>query len=135
MKQLFIFEEHTADIKIKLFGATLNELFEHAVLAFASYTLSEAHIGLKRKKKIEIKGDDYNSLMYKFFDELIYLLDAEHFLAAKAQVYFKDNTIRAELFGDSSFHYEIKQIKAATYAEMYVKKTGKLWEARVVLDV
>lgn len=132
----FEFLEHTADIKLKLYGSTMQELFENGVLAFASYSNSGNKISPSMGKVIDIKGDDTSSLLYNFFDELVYLVDADHFIVSKAQITLRGNNLHAELFGDKTDKYNLKQVKAATYAEMSIqkRKSGN-WEAIVVLDV
>ena len=133
--RFFEFLEHTADIKIKLYGITLQEVFENGVLAFADYVSSSKNISSNKGKVIDVKGDDTSSLLYNFFDELIYLIDAEHFITAKASITLRGNNLHAELYGDSTDKYNLKQVKAATYAEMSVEKKRNGWEAIVVLDV
>ena len=86
---------------------------------------------------IKIKGKDNEEILYKFIDELIYLLDAKNFIVAKVKVKIKNNNLEAEVYGDNASKYkDLDHIKAATYSEMYIKqKKDKTWEAQVVLDV
>jgi SHS2 domain-containing protein len=131
----FEYLEHTADLKIKIFGGTLAELFENAASALSKYISSEKDIKTRKAKIVEVQGIDINSLLYNFFEELIFLIDAENFAVAKASVNLRGNNLRAELSGDNASKYSLKQIKAPTYAEMYIKKIKNSWEAQVVLDV
>ena len=81
-------------------------------------------------------GNDKEAMLSSFIEELIYLLDADDFVVAKAKVSVKGKKLNAEIFGyDSKNYEELDHVKAATYAEMYVKKTSKGWEAQMVLDV
>ena len=137
MKKKFKFLEHTADIKFKVWGKNLDEIFENCAGAFSYYLSGEKKIKNLATKKISLSGTDNESLLYNFIDELIYLLDAKNFVVSKAKVRIKNNKLRGEVFGDSASRYSgLDYIKAATYAEMYVKKikSGR-WEAQVVLDV
>lgn len=135
MDKSFEFLEHTADIKFKLHGVTLQEVFENGVLAFAAYMSNNKKISPSKAKVIDVKGEDTSSLLYNFFDELVYLVDAEKFVACKASITLRGNNLHAEIYGDSTSKYTLKQIKAATYAEMAVEKKKSGWEAIVVLDV
>ena len=134
MEKKFIFLEHTADIKFKAFGETLNELFENVAIAVSNYLSRGEKVKASKGKVINVNGDDYESLLYNFIDEILYLLDAEHFLTAKADIIIRGFNLKAELYGDDSSNYQIDHIKAATYSEMYVKKKD-FWEAPAVLDV
>lgn len=133
----FKFLEHTADVKFVLRGRKIEDIFSNCAEAISSIISRGVKIKDIRKKKISITGKDYESIMYKFIDELIYLLDAEGFLVSRAKIKLKDNILTAELYGDDSSKYnDLDSIKAATYAEMYVKqKKDKTWEAQVVVDV
>ena len=134
MKYKFL--EHTADIKFQVYGKTLNEIFENSVLAIAEYLSRGVKIKTSKGKIIDLFGTDLKYVFYNFLDELIYLLDAENFITSKAIITLRGNNLHAELFGDRASNYkDIDNIKAATYAEMYIKKTENGWEAQAVLDV
>ena len=134
MEKRFIFLDHTADIKFRAFGETMNKVIENCVEAIAEY-MSDRKIKPIKGKKIDVKGEDNESLLYNFLDEIIYLIDAENFVASKANVTLRGYNLHAELYGDDSSKYNLKQIKSATYAEMYIKQKPNGWEAQVVLDV
>lgn len=135
-KEKFKFLEHTGDIKIKAFGKTLNETFQNAALAVSSYLSRGKKIKISKEKIIKVSGIDQKSLFYNFLDELIYLLDAEHFITASAKVKIKGNTLTASLKGDNASNYQdLDHIKAATYAEMHIKKISSGFQAQAVLDV
>lgn len=134
-KKKFEFLPHTADFKFKAFGDNLNEVFENTVLAISAYISPDNKIASKKGKVIEAHGKDYESLLYNFIDEILFLIDSEGFIPAKAEVNLMGYNLKAELYGDDAKNYEIKAIKAATYAEMHIKKTAKGFEAQAVLDV
>ena len=130
------FLEHTADIKFRAYGKTLDEAFENSVLAISEYLSRGEKISSKKGKSITIHGTDLENLLYNFLDEIVYLLDAENFLTAKAEVKILGNNLKATLYGDDSKKYkDLYYIKSTTYAEMHVKKTSKGWEIQAVMDV
>lgn len=128
--------EHTADVKFKIYGKNLNEVFENSALAVSDFLTRGKKIKSSKVKKIKIKEEDLESLLYKFLDELVYLLDAKGFVVSKAKVRIKGLELNAEIFGDDAKKYEgLDHFKAATYAEMYVRKKKDGFEAQFVLDV
>ena len=131
----FEYLDHTADIKFKVSGNSLDKVFENVVLAVSDYLVGGEKVSGKQKKEIKIEKDNTESLMYAFIDELLYLLDSSSFLVSKAKIKIDNNKLTGVLYGDSASKYEITQIKAATYAEMKIKENLKGWEAQVVLDV
>jgi len=137
IKKKFEFLEHTADIKIRIYGKSIEEIFENAVLALSNYISRGQKIKSKIVKKIKVNGADMENLLLNFLDETIYLFDARNFIISKAKVRIKDKKLDVELFGDRASNYkELDQVKAATYHEMYIKKlkAGR-WEAQFVIDV
>jgi len=132
----FEFLKHTGDLKFQAHGKNLNEMFENCVLAVSSVFSRGKKIKDLRMKKISVSGKDYESLLYEFIDEIIYLFDASGFVASRAEVKIEDKTIHAEIYGDDTSNYDnLDAIKAPTYSEMYVKKKNDTWECQVVLDV
>jgi len=137
MSKAFEFLEHTADVQFKAYGKTLNDVFRSCALALSTVLSPEKKITKKLSKKISVSGKDNEELLYRFIDELLFLLDAESFVVSDANVVVRKNSLSATVYGDDAHRYSgLDHVKAATYAEMYVKevKKGK-WEAQVVLDV
>mgnify|MGYP001172713301 CR=1 FL=1 len=136
MENKFKFLPHTSEIKFKAWGKTLNEAFENSVLAFAEFVANENKLKASKGKVVTISGDDRESLLYNFLEELISLIDSEEFVVVKATVTLRGNNLLAEIYGDDASNYKgIQNVKAPTYSEMYVKQTSKGWEVQVVLDV
>ena len=135
-RKKFEFLEHTADIKIKTHGKSLSGIFQNFTLAVSEYLAKENKIKPVLSKKVKLKAENTESLLYDFLDHLIYLLDAKNFVVKRARVRVKNNKLEGEVFGDKASNYEgLDHIKAATYAEMYIKKKKSGWESQVVLDV
>jgi len=131
------FLEHTADIKFKAFGKTLNEAFENTALAISEIIAGENKIKPKKGITKNISGDDKENLIYNFIEEIVTLLDSENFLTAKAEVNVLGNNLKATFYGDDASNYKgLDHIKSPTYAEMYVKETeNHNWEIQAVVDV
>lgn len=134
------FLEHTADIKFMAWGKTLEKLFENSAFALANFLSKGQDIQNKIKKKFKITGKDYEELLYNFIDGIVYLLDAENFIAVKTRVKIINKKgkieLEASVYGDKVENYEnLDYIKSATYSEMYVKKIPEGWEAQAVVDV
>ncbi len=138
-KQEFTFFEHTADIKFQAYGKSLEKAFENSALAMFN-TMSNKKIKGKIKKKIKVRGNDYESLLYNFLEELLFFLDSENFFLSKPKLKIKKGKkyfeLEGEILGDIAKNYEIKiDVKAITYNEMFVKKIKDTWVCQAVLDV
>lgn len=137
MKYKFL--EHTADVKFQAFGKTIEEAFKNSALAAKEAICGKTRIREKISRKINVKGKDLESLMYKFLEEILYLLDAENFMISRIKKVKLDREqfkIEAEIAGDKAENYNFtNQVKAATYNDMFVKRERGKWIAQVVLDV
>jgi SHS2 domain-containing protein len=137
--QKYVYLPHTADVKFQAFGKNLNFVFENSALAF-SHAMYAGKVKRKLKKRVNIRGNgnDFESLLYNFLEQLIILLDSENFFLSKAKVKINEKkmTLSAELHGDDAKNYKIGlDVKAITYNEMFVKKVKDKWACQVVLDV
>lgn len=134
-KKDILFLEHTADIKVQVRASSESKLFARCAEALSSYMVRNVAVKKKKKKEFVIGGIDRYALLYKMLDEIIYLADAEGFISSSAETSFSEKGIRVQLKGDDSKQYTLTQVKAATYAEMEIKKEGSGWKAQFVLDV
>ncbi len=133
----FKFIEHTADIKFQAFGNSVEEVFANSALAMFN-AMSDEKVKEKKSFKINVKGKDFESLLYNFLEELLFLFDSENFFMAKVKniKITKNFKLKAEVVGDDAENYEIHiDIKAITYNEMFVRNEKGKWTAQVVLDV
>lgn len=135
MKYKFL--KHTADIKFQAFGENIEKVFENSALALKESICGKIKIKSSLSKKIKISGKDYESLLYKFLEEIIYFLEANNFIISEVKnLKIKDMKLNAEILGDKSKSYNFtNSVKAVTYNEMFIKEEGKKWIAQVVLDV
>ena len=133
----FKFLEHTADVKFQAFGKNSEEVFENSALALKESISGKIKIKEDKNKLIKAKGKDFESLLYNFLEEIIYLLDAENFLISKIkEIKIKDFKLSAKISGDKASNYNFtNEVKAVTYNDMFVEKKGKRWVSQVVLDV
>lgn len=130
------FLEHTADIKFKVWGKSLEKVFENSALALSEIFSRSSKVDSTKTKKIELEEENHEALLYSFIDELIFFLDAEHFIVSKAKVKISGSKLSAVIYGDDSLRYPgLEHVKAATYSEMYVKKVKEGWEAQLVVDM
>ncbi len=142
------FLEHTADVKFLTEGKTLEEAFKASALALKETILKEKiEIKEKQEKEFQVYGKDYESLLYNFLEEFLYLLDAEDFLLSEIKkIEIKKSKhrkyiLKAEVKGDKASRYKFtNDVKAITYNDMFVKQVEKKGKeekfiCQVVLDV
>ena len=134
----FKYLKHTADAKFVAFGKDIDEVFVNSAFAMFNILGETKKVKTKKKKKIKIKSRSYESLLYDFLEELIFLLDTENFFLGKVEnlKIGEDFSLSATVFGDNIKNYEVNSdIKAVTYSDMKIEKTKKGYEATVVVDI
>jgi SHS2 domain-containing protein len=144
----FKFLEHTADVKFQAFGKDIEDVFKNSAFALKETICDEIEVKEKKKKIIHIKQKDFESLLYSFLEEIIYLLDAENFLISDiSKIKIDKFSLKATIMGDNASEYEFTNpVKAVTYNDMFVRteeepdprnqnKKIKFWRTQVVLDV
>ena len=133
------FLEHTADVKFRAYGKTLEKAFENAAIATFQVMTDVNKIEKKHDKDIKVKGDTAQTLLYNFLEELIFLMDSESFLLADVKLEeFGHGFLKAKLIGDyqEEFKYDVHTyIKAVTYNELLVDETEKGYMVQVVHDI
>ena len=148
MENRFKFLEHTADIKFQAFGDSIEECFENAGYALVNIICKDKVKSIK-KKKISVKGQDKQRLLYDFLEEFLYLIDVGDFLVGEIKnikivglskirnkMKSYDLHLTADVFGDLLENYETEtDVKAITYNDMFIKSLREKGKDRFVCQV
>src|SRR3989338_2624510 len=125
---------HTADVKFRAYGKSLEEVFENAAFALYNVMVDTKNVKAKVTKRIAAEGDDLPALLQSFLEQFIILLDTDNFfLEAVKRIEIKKSasgySLAAVAAGDEAKNYETigPQVKACTYNSMLVKQQGKQW--------
>ncbi|PIY73918.1 MAG: archease [Candidatus Portnoybacteria bacterium CG_4_10_14_0_8_um_filter_40_50] len=129
--------EHKADLKIRAFGKTKEELFLNMMIGMNENMKPEIKKPIeKTKREIKIESPDLDSLLVDFLSEVLYLIQVNKEIYNNMEFKkFTDTEIEAELFGQKAERFG-EDIKAVTYHQLDVCQTkGGTWEARVLFDI
>lgn len=142
MEKKFKFFKKTADAKFQAYGDTLEEAFSNAALAMFNIMTDTKKVRPLIEKKVFVKADGLESLLYDFLAKFLVLLDGDNFVAHEVIVSKVDETnggysIEATALGDTlNGKYEAHDnVKAVTYNEMKITSTKKGWVLQVVCDI
>jgi SHS2 domain-containing protein len=115
----------------------MEEAFVSAAEAVKETICGDTKIEAAVEKQIELSGNDFESLLYGFIEEFLYLLDAEGFLPAEVRsIEIGNGRLVARIAGDTAGQYKVSNsVKAVTYNEMAVTAGEDGWVAEFVLDV
>lgn len=129
--------EHKADLKIKVFGKTKEELFQNALLGMEeSMKVEITDKGGAAERVLRVKSSDFQALLVDFLNEVLYLNQMNKEIYKNAE--FKklsDTELEIQLNGQKIEKFG-EDIKAATYhnLDIHQKKDGS-WEATILFDI
>jgi SHS2 domain-containing protein len=126
--------EHTADWEMQVWAPDFPGLLEQA--ARGMYALAGVRLAGKPRhtKTIELSAQDEESLLVKFLEELRYLGETEGLAFDGYRIRVAAGQLVAELSGSSLLQVS-KEIKAVTFHNLAIRRTGRGLEASIVLDV
>jgi len=134
--------DHTADIRVEVWGKTRKELFGNAVAAMFDVMVdwpSEEKIKPLEEKTVKITGNNLEDTLINFLREALYLFNGKGWLIKSCEpVELTGRSIVARLQGEPYNRQKnpLKtEIKAVTYHGLIINKSKKFWQAKVVFDV
>jgi SHS2 domain-containing protein len=131
--------EHTADIGFRAYGSSREELFANCARALISIMFDVTDVNEKRSWHLSAEGEDQESLLVNWLNEVLFFLDTRRLVFGRLQVAFPA-TFRIECTAwgeerDPQRHPGRLQVKAATYHQLRIVKEGDVWMAEVYVDV
>jgi SHS2 domain-containing protein len=139
MEKAFKIIDHTADVGIIAYGADVEELFSNAALALFSLITELESVEDKLHLDLEVSGEDRDSLLVEWLNELIYLFDVKHILFNRFDIIsLTHNELKATCYGEDfePRKHKIKTgVKAATYHTLRLDKNDGGYKAQIILDI
>ena len=140
MKRFEFIDITTADVAFLAYGKDLNELFADAALAMFEVMINTKQVKPLISRKIRIKGNDLESLMFNWLNELLLYVDSENLVFSdfKLKVDEKKFSLSAECKGEKinqEKHETRTVVKSATMHKMEIKKEKGIWKAQVIIDI
>lgn len=140
MTYKFLPDVALADIAFQAESKTIDSIFESCARAMTDIMVDPETLRAKTERKIELKAEDKDRLLYDFLTELIVIKDVDSLLFKefKVRVGNKGSTLSASLKGepiDRERHTLRNDVKAVTMHMFGISKEGDHWKATVVLDI
>lgn len=138
---------HTADIKIRVYGQTMAELFKHALQGMFQSIGPHAQ-GCHEKDGrlicknlpvhhgIHLQSYDTESLLVDFLSQALYLSDIHNEAYLDAEIHELTPTeIKATVKGVKITGFDVVEIKAVTYHDLKIEQSGQIWQTDIVFDI
>jgi protein archease len=132
-----------ADIAFEATGCNLPELFTSAADATMNVMIENLDtIKPREMRRIELKNDAIDMLLFDFLQEVIFFKDAERLLLRVREMRIEEEegaySLKATTAGeplDDTRHQQRADVKAVTLHDFHVKKIEGGWKAAAMLDI
>lgn len=132
------FEEvdHTADVGIRAYGSTLDELFANAAAGMFSLITDLDSVKPVGEFAVKVSAADLKSLLFDFLSDLLFLHETQKLVFSEFEASVRDLSVDARVRGeriDRDRHPLHLHVKAVTYHAMEIDpQTGA---AQVIFDI
>ncbi len=137
--------EHPAELRIRIYGKTKEELFKNAALALADILKHNAKLRMNantaKKERLKIKSVDIDSLLVNFLNEILARSQINKCVYKISELKTQNSLLSATLIGYPVDHFD-EDIKAVTYQDVDIKLTTKNlklktkeWQTDLVFDI
>jgi protein archease len=131
--------DHPADIGFRAYGSSKEELFTNCAVALESIIFDPCNVSVAQQWHLDAEGNDQESLLVNWLNEVLYFLDTRRLAFASFAVTFPGAyQIRCIASGElrnPEKHPVRLSVKAVTYHQLRVSRTGETWFAEVYVDV
>ncbi len=135
----YSFGDHPSDLELIVRGRTLKELFSEAGRGLVEYTGPPEGSGSLLRRPVRVNGADREELLVLWLNEIIYLLESGFRPSLPLEIgRLTGRELEASMKGrrlDPRSFFAGPEVKAATYHGLAIRRSGNLWEARVILDL
>lgn len=130
--------DHTADIGIKASGNSPGELFQNAALGMFFLLADTANIQYKKDVTIDVTAKNKEELLVVFLNEILFQYETRKIVFSRCDIFYISETRAVALCKGEKInasHSIRREIKAATYHNLKLQKSGRIWEAQIIFDV
>ena len=129
--------EHTADIRLEVHGATLEDLFINAALGFTDLILPDTKLTSQAEVEIRLEADSAEELLIDWLRELLFLNQTRKLAMIDAQmITFSETDLEAKVsFGIPPDAEPSFEVKGVTYHGLSIVKNAEGYSVKIVFDI
>jgi SHS2 domain-containing protein len=139
MSSWYAFLDHPADLGIEAHGLTAAEAFLQAARGLVAVMVDPATITPSVSKQVEVTAADREHLLVRWLSEILYLYDAEHFIAGDISIdKLRDDLLRATILGEIFAPPRAgvrTDVKAITYHQLSITSDSTGCTVRCFIDI
>ncbi|MBI4436546.1 MAG: archease [Candidatus Omnitrophica bacterium] len=131
--------DHTADVGIRAFGRTLEELFKNAAVGMFELMADLETVDPTAEKTLTLIAETLEDLYVLWHQELLFRASVDRMLYKEFLFdTLTERNLKARIRGEGinfEKHHLKKEVKAVTYHELKVQKTKEGWVGEVIFDI
>jgi len=139
----FEYLEHTADVYIAAYGASMEEAFGNSALAMFEVMTDTEKVASSHREAVEVEAEDEYALLYSWLEALLVKFEVNGMVYSKFDVQSIKETkdgfkLKATIYGekyDPQKHPQKVGVKAVTYHQMEFVKTADKVTLMFILDI
>lgn len=134
----YVSTEHTADIGLVAYGDAPKEAFENAAFGLFDLMVDLSDVTETEEIGLRVEADDTAGLLVAFLNELLFIFETRRLVLTRFEIvdWNEETNLSAKAWGAPLSTQEPReQVKACTYHDVRVERTGEGYEAEVLLDV
>lgn len=131
---------HPGEMRLRIYGKTLEELFSNAALAMAQILSPATKFELQvesSKFKVEllkIESIDFNSLLVDFLSEILAKSQINKCVYLISKIKMQKSKLEAELVSYPVERFD-EDIKAVTYEDLDIEVINNIFQTELVFDI
>ncbi|MFN3479154.1 MAG: archease [Thermodesulfovibrionales bacterium] len=129
----------SGDVGIRAFGRSLEELFVNAASGMYNLITDTGAVEERKSINVEVESHSLEGLLVSWLNELIFQFDTYGFVGKEIVIKeFSERGLKASLSGedfDEARHEKRLLVKAATYHQLKIERTGEDWKAEIIFDI
>jgi SHS2 domain-containing protein len=131
--------EHTADMGIEASAGALSDLFLAAAQGLLAVAFGNSPPVVAREEVVvALEAGDVEELLVSWLNEILYLMVQRSFCPAEFSIEtIDDRHLRGRVGGEvcGEGREPVREVKAATYHRICVRREKDRWQARVYVDI
>jgi SHS2 domain-containing protein len=130
---MFTIEQHTADIRIRVVAAAIEELFIDSIRGLMA-VMQPSGGASPVEETVDVSGPDTTALLIDLLNEVLSRAHIHRAAYEPESIVLRDGSATARLRRQSGATFE-EDVKAVTWHEADVRQDGADWITTLVLDV
>ena len=127
--------DHTADLRLRVWAKTEEELLEQAAQALIDVLTEQAPRQASGVRRLSLGAPDREERLVRWLNEVLFLASAEGFLLTSAELRLSPGGLEARLSGQEHGDQLVRtELKAVTYHSLSVRQDAEGFEAELVVD-